>query len=77
MLSLLAVNAKCEGDRASQAGSAGPAAFRLCNLIAQSPSDAEARLQEGGSRRNSRGRETEPGEIIYFKLYQSQLPVIE
>jgi hypothetical protein len=23
------------------------------------------------------GRETEPSEIIYFKLYQSQMPVIE
>ena len=23
------------------------------------------------------GRETEPWEIIYFKLYQSQMPVIE
>jgi hypothetical protein len=23
------------------------------------------------------GRETEPGEIIYFKLYQSQLPVVD
>jgi len=25
----------------------------------------------------ARGPETEPWEIIYFKLYQSQLPVIE
>jgi hypothetical protein len=23
------------------------------------------------------GRETEPWEIIYFKLYQSQMPVVE
>jgi hypothetical protein len=23
------------------------------------------------------GRETEPWEIVYFKLYQSQMPVIE
>ena len=37
-----------EGDRAGQAGEAGPAALRLCNLVAQSPSDAEGGLQEGG-----------------------------
>jgi hypothetical protein len=27
------------------------------------------------SRRNSLGRETDPGEIIYFKLYRGKLPV--
>jgi len=29
------------------------------------------------SRRELTGRETEPWEIIYFKLYQSQIPVVE
>jgi hypothetical protein len=37
-----------EGDRASQAGRAGRAALRLCNLVAQGPSDAERRIQAGG-----------------------------
>ena len=48
----------------------------MCNLVAQSPSDAEGGLQEGG-REGTDGKETEPWEIIYFKLYQSQMPVIE
>ena len=30
-----------EGDRTSQAGKAGQAALRLCNLVAQSPSHAK------------------------------------
>jgi hypothetical protein len=34
-----------EGDRASQVGMA---ALRLCNLVAQSPSDADRRIQAGG-----------------------------
>src|SRR5579864_7897281 len=37
-----------EGDRASQTGSARQGALRLCNLVAQSSSDADQRLQEGG-----------------------------
>jgi hypothetical protein len=37
-----------EGDRAGQAREAGPAELRLCNLVAQSPADAEGGLQEGG-----------------------------
>jgi hypothetical protein len=51
---------------AGQTGEEGRAALRLCNLVAQSPSDAEGGLQEGG-------REG----TIYFKPYQSQMPVIE
>src|ERR1035437_9600677 len=37
-----------EGDRASQVGQTGRAALRLCNVVAQSPSDAERGLQAGG-----------------------------
>ena len=37
-----------EGGGVSQAGEAGQAALRLCNLVAQSPSNAEGGLQEGG-----------------------------
>jgi hypothetical protein len=67
MLSLLATNAKCEGDRgdrASQAGLAGPAALRLRKLVAQSPSDAEGTLQEGG-RDGTRGDgKRNPGDYL-------------
>jgi hypothetical protein len=37
-----------EGDRTGETREAGRAALRLCNLVAQSPSDAEGGLQEGG-----------------------------
>src|ERR1039458_10083021 len=37
-----------EGDRTGQTGEAGQAELRLCNLVAQSPSHAKGRLQEGG-----------------------------
>ena len=37
-----------KGIELVKAGEAGPAALRLCNLVAQSPSDAEGGLQEGG-----------------------------
>ena len=36
----------------------------------------EGRIQEG-SRATLDGEKTEPWEIIYFKLYKSQLPVVE
>jgi hypothetical protein len=55
--------------------SAFHAAFRLCNLIAQSPLPAEGLLQaEGGER--AEGKRTEAWEIIYFTLSKSQIPVI-
>ena len=37
-----------KGIELVEAGEAGPAALRLCNLVAQGPSDAEGGLQEGG-----------------------------
>jgi hypothetical protein len=48
----------------------------LCDLVAQSSVTAERGIQAGGRERTD-GRETEPTEIIYFKLYKSQIPVIE
>ena len=36
-----------KGIELVKAGEAGPAELRLCNLVAQSPSDAEGGLQEG------------------------------
>src|ERR1039458_3183954 len=37
-----------KGDRARQTSQEGRAELRLCNLVAQSPSDAKGGLQEGG-----------------------------
>ena len=37
-----------KGIELVKAGEAGPAELRLCNLVAQSPSDAEGGLQERG-----------------------------
>ncbi len=37
-----------KGIELVETGEAGPAALRLCNLVAQSPSDAEGGLQERG-----------------------------
>ena len=45
-----------EGDRAGQTREAGQAKLRLCNLVAQSPADAESGLQEGGRAGTNRGR---------------------
>jgi hypothetical protein len=48
----------------------------LCNLAAQGALAAQGSVQAGGGE-GTTGRETEPWEIIYFKLYQSQIPEIE
>jgi len=48
----------------------------LCNLVAQSAADAEEDFKKEVERELT-GRETEAWEIVYFKLYQSQMPVIE
>jgi hypothetical protein len=58
------------------AGQEGQTALRLCNLVAQSPSNAERGIQARG-REGTDGAGDEPWEIIYFKLYESQTPVIE
>jgi hypothetical protein len=64
------------GVGTDQTGEEGRAALRLCNLAAQSPLHAEGGLQEEVERELT-GKETEPWEIIYFKLYESRMPVIE
>jgi hypothetical protein len=48
----------------------------LCNLVAPGTGNAQGAVQ-AGSRKGTDGKETEPWEVIYFKLYQSQMPVIE
>ena len=48
----------------------------MCNLVAQGPRDAEGGVQ-AGSREGTDGTGDGTHEIIYFKLYKSQIPVIE
>jgi hypothetical protein len=48
----------------------------LRNLGAQSQGAVEGEIQRSG-RASPHGKETEPWEIIYFKVYKSQLPVVE
>ena len=65
-----------EGTGLGEGGAEGSAEVRLCNLVAQSqelPKEEFKREVE----RHLTGEETEPWEIIYFKLYKSQIPVIE
>jgi hypothetical protein len=65
-----------KGLEPGQASQKGPTALRFCNLVGQNPPAAERGIRTGG-RKGLTGRETEPWETIYFKLYQSQMPVIE
>jgi hypothetical protein len=48
----------------------------LCTLAAQGTLTAEGSVQAGGGE-GTHGRESEPWEIIYYKLYKTQIPVVE
>ena len=48
----------------------------MCNLVAQGLRDAEGRHPAGGGERID-GKEDEPSELIYFKVYKSLISVIE
>jgi hypothetical protein len=48
----------------------------LCNLVAQAREMPKGDFQQEAEKELT-GRETEPREIIYFKLCQSQMPVVE
>ena len=50
--------------------------LRLCNLVAPGATNAQGRIQ-ARCQKASDGKETEPWEILYFKVYKSQLAVIE
>ena len=65
-----------KGLELAKVGQEGWAGVRLCNLAAQSALSAEGRVQAGGGE-GTDGRESEPWEIIYFKLYKTQIPVVE
>jgi len=68
-----------EREGVGEAGAGGGSALRLCTLGAQSPLNAQGRLQTRGGEGadGKRRREEEPSELIYFKVYKSQIPVIE
>jgi hypothetical protein len=65
-----------EGAGASEAGAPGRTAFRLCNLVAPSPGDAEGGLQAGGAK-GTDGKGNGAVGADLFKVYKSQIPVIE
>jgi len=48
----------------------------LCTLGAQSAGNAERGFQAEVEKELT-GKEEEPSELIYFKIYKSQVPVIE
>jgi hypothetical protein len=50
--------------------------FEVCTLGTKSPFCAEGEFTRRG-RKEISSRETEQHEIIYFKIYKSQIPVIE
>ena len=65
-----------EGLRTGEGRAERRSEVRLCNLVAQGPRDAHGRIQEEVEKELT-GKEKEPSEIVYFKLYKSQIPVIE
>src|SRR3989454_3427817 len=65
-----------EGIGARETGPRGGSAVRLCNLVAQGPFAPKEQFKREVDKELT-GKDTEPWEIIYFKLYQSQIPVVE
>ena len=65
-----------KGAGVGQAGAPAGPALRKCNLAAQSPTDAQGGVPAGGGE-GADGKDSEPSELIYFKVYKSQIPVIE
>jgi hypothetical protein len=59
-----------------ETGAGGGSELRLCTLGAQGRSLPRAEFARELEKELT-GRETEPHEIIYFKLYKSQTPVVE
>ena len=51
--------------------------FDCATWLHKARETAQGRIQTGGRSKHLTGKETEPWEIIYFKAYKSQLPVIE
>jgi HNH endonuclease len=65
-----------QGNGVSESGATGGRAVRKCNLVAQSPLHADRSIQTGGRETPDRQRHR-TWELLYFKVYKSQLQVIE
>ena len=65
-----------QGAGTGQAGPSPGSALRKCNLVAQSAAPAETGIQ-ARDREELTGKDCEPSELIFFKVYKSQIPVIE
>ena len=65
-----------EGAGAGETGEKGEEALHKYNLVAQSSRDADDEFRPA-IEKELMGRETEPWEIVYFKLYESQIPVVD
>jgi hypothetical protein len=66
-------------DQGAGVGQAGPqtgAEVRKCNLDAQSPDNAKEEFKREAEKELT-GKDCEPSELIYFKVYRSQVPVID
>jgi hypothetical protein len=66
-----------EGDGAGESGQEGWAGVRLCNLLHKARSMRKDQFKQEEVEKELTERETEPWEIIYFKIYKTQIPVIE
>ena len=60
-----------EGSRTGEAGTQAGATVQKCNLVAQRPYDVEGGFQMGSGERAT-GKDSEPSELIYFKVYKAR-----
>ena len=60
----------------SQGSEEGWRKLRLCNLVAQGQGMPKEGFK-GEVERHLTGKDSEPWEIVHFKLYKSQLPIVE
>jgi hypothetical protein len=65
-----------QGAGVGESRQKGWAGVRLCNLVAQSALNAKEQFKQEVEKELT-GRETETWQTIYFKLYKTQVPVIE
>lgn len=65
-----------EGGGVDEGRAFGREGFRLCSMDAQSTFLTPGSVQTRG-RPTPHRQDTEPTEIVYFKFYRSQIPVIE
>ena len=62
--------------KTGEGGAGGGSGVRLCNLVHKAREMPKEQFKREVEKELT-GRETEPHEIIHFKIYKSQIPVIE